>query len=421
MTIVSGAALSLTLSAPAGAKVTPEAMKPGGRPVELSGAAGDGPQLNPGLYNTKLPADSTARFARVKRDSQERMEIGVVASAVWKNNSWRAPMNKVDLRVELQTPTGDLCGSDTATLDGENDGVGLVDASVTVDPKDTKRSWFNRDECDAASELILSVQRKDEGDQHKELAAQVAVVRTPAVKDRPATPDPKSFKPVELTPLSAKSTLTPGDSFATAATMQAGNGYEVKLTPGRPMFFRVYVHEGQQLGATWQLPKNGVTFKPKQDLQARIRLYTPALHEVTGYSAGRPDATWSSTYDSDGNKVVSAYTDPVNYANAFLDTSIENSKTQYVTDPGWYYVVATVNPDSTKAELDLDALATTMSVRVTGTAKTSPVSIAQPETSGISGKSEAKTLSPVIWGGAAALGLAAVAGLGAVMYRRRSL
>lgn len=412
------AAVSLAYASPAGAATKPSGLTPGGQKIDLSLAPGDAPVLAPGMYQTTIPTDETERFIRVSRGEGERLEIGFAGAPMWKNGDWLADGATTGISLKITTPDGDFCDSSSESLSGSSNAPGYMTTSVHLDPKGTKRNYSDAsDACLKAKELLVSFQRDNEGSQNTDMPAQLMILRTPAVSNPPATPTISDSDAPESAPFSGNETITPGGGFADATVVTNG-GYTVKVTPGKPMFFRVYLHEGQRLSASWQVPKNGVSYTPEKDLRAQIQLNSPSLQDISGVTKDSESTTLSSISSASRSELVSAYTDAVNYSNGFLDSSTPHSATQWVTSPGWYYITTWILPTTSDANVTIKDIDTVLSVRVLGQAKQSPVSLKQPDAGAISGKGSAVNTTMIMAGLVGLGGLAATGAVGYTMYRR---
>ena len=121
----------------------------GGKSIDLRVASGDGTPLDPGMYQTTLPVDETSRYAAISRGEGERLEIGVLGSATWKNNEWSVSDGSQGLEIKLTTPDGETtCATSTDSL-STTGAPGLLKTNVAVDPKATKRITDSGDSADA--------------------------------------------------------------------------------------------------------------------------------------------------------------------------------------------------------------------------------------------------------------------------------
>lgn len=418
-----GALLTLATAAPAAsaeALADGNGFVPGGKRVNLSVASGQGTPLAPGLFSSTLPVDETPRYIEVQRGQGERLEVSVLGSATWKDNAWSVTSGSQGLSLRLETADGATSCSTSSDSLSSSSPPGMVATSVSVDEARTERSSASSmpDACLKATSYRLQVQRTQSGDVATPMPVQIAVQRTPRVSGRVTVPS-SDIPDMTTAPLSASGSVTPGNGFATATTLTPG-GHDLEAVVGRRMFFRVHVGWGQRMSVGWQAPKNGSPFKPSQDLQLSMSVYNPALVPATLTGNGSDSAYLFTSSTSGDAKEVGAFTAPIDYGNADIKPSGDSS-VQWQTNPGWYYVALDITPSSTTTGTSVDTsqkLASVLSVRVTGTPTAGPsMAVREPEPGAISGLGKTST-NPVLWGGALLLGLAAVGGLGYVLWRR---
>lgn len=417
--------LALSCAAPAWSADTQLAegngFVPGGAKVDLSIASGEGSKLSPGLYSSTLPVDETPRYAVLHRGEGERLEVSVVGSATWKNNAWRVTTGSQRLAVELTTEDGETtCGTSSGSISVSTT-PGLLTTSVAIDPTATQRSadaGGSHDEaCRKATSYRLQVKRSQDGDDATPMPVQIAVVTTPKVSGTPEKAKNSDLNDMTTQPLSTSQEVSPGNGFAGATTVGAG-GYDLKAVPGRRMFFRVHLGWGQRMSVGWQLPKNGASYKPKQDLSLSMQVFDPALTPATMSGSASNTGYLFSSGSSEGEE-LGAFTAPILYGNADLTTSGGSDEARWHTMPGWYYVTLDIAPNSGGDKLDSTTpIDSVLSVRVTGEPKAGPnMDVEQPDPGTLSTAGDGGT-SPLVWGGALVLGLGAVAGVAFVMRRR---
>ncbi|QNK51570.1 hypothetical protein H7F30_07690 [Dermacoccus sp. PAMC28757] len=394
----------------------------GGKSIDLRVASGDGTPLDPGMYQTTLPVDETSRYASISRGEGERLQIGVLGSATWKNNAWSVSDGSQGLEIKLTTPDGETtCATSTDSL-STTGAPGLLKTNVAVDPKATKRitdSGDSADACRKATSYRLEVKRTNSGDNSTPMPVQIAIVRTPKVNGEVKTPS-GDVEALSTQPLDASQTMEPGAGFANATTLPSSEGgYTVEAQPGRRMFFRVHLSWGQRMSVGWEVPKNGSGYNPTQDMNLDLQVYNPALNEVTVSGSGSNTGyLFTSTSSGTDPKQLGAYTAPIDYGNADRETGGDDS-VQWQAMPGWYYVALDVTPSSSSDKLDESkTIPSVISVRVQGNANEGPaMDVAQPAPATLSTEGTSGS-NPLLWGGALVLGLGAVAGLAFVLWRR---
>ena len=408
-------ALSLTYSSPVSAATSPEGMTVGGPRVDLALASGDAPVVDPGMYATSLPNDTTERYIRVKHAPGGRVQVGLAGAAMWQDKQWFVSDASTTLNLKMATPDGTYCDSSNVMFDGASTAPGFVSTDVSLDEKGAKRQYSDpAPECTKADELVVSIKRDITGDKNTEMPAQLVVTRVPAVANPPAPPKVEGLQAPDTTPLNPQNTLEPGRGYYDAPALKPG-GYSVKNVPGRVMFARVYLHEGQQLAVSWQLPTNGKPFKPSKDLRAFVGLASPSFQDLSGVTEGKDNTTLTANSSNSSPEVLSAYTEPVHYANAHLDSSIPHSKTRWATDPGWYYVLLMISPTTLENDVDIPDVETTLSVRVLGDPQPSTAQQDAPKPDAISG--DGGVAGVMGWVGSILSGLA-VAAVGAWAFWR---
>lgn len=397
----------------------------GGQAVDLSVASGQGTKLAPGLYSATMPVDETPRYAEVQRGEGERLEVSVLGSATWKNNAWTVGSGSQGLSLRLETTDGKTsCGSTSDSVSTSST-PGLLATTVGVDEARTERmgganSSSMPDECLKATSYRVQIQRTQDGDDATPMPVQIAVRRTPRVTGEVKTPS-STVEDMSTQALSASEKVEPGNGFANATTLKAG-GYDVDAPLGRRMFFRVHLGWGQRMSVGWQLPKNGTSFTPPQDLQMKLAVYSPALVPATMSGSGS-DSGYLFTSSSGGGEPeeLGAFTAPIDYGNVNVSSSGSDAIQQQAS-PGWYYVALDITPSSSaSSDTQLDTskkIASVVSVRVTGTPNAGPtMAVQEPEPGTLSGVGTTSS-NPFLWGGAMLLGIAAVGGLGYVLWKR---
>lgn len=422
-TLTLGTVVALTSAAPAWG-ATPaladgNGFVPGGRAVDLSLASGKGTPLDPGLYSTTLPVDQTSRYIQVERGEGERLEIGILGAATWKDGAWSVQDGSQGLTVKLTTLDGETsCATDSDSMSGSTT-PGMLMTSLAVDPSETVRTKnaFTDEACRKATSYRLEVKRSQQGDNATDLPLQIAVIRTPRVSGDVTKPS-STIADMSTQPLSTSGSVEPGAGFASATTLTPG-AYDLAAQPGRRMFFRVHLGWGQRMSFGWQVPKNGSSYKPKQDLTFDVAVFNPALTPVTTSGSGSASGYLFPSSSDMEPKEAGAFTAPIDYANADLEASGDSS-VQWQAMPGWYYVALDVAPSSSSTQTfeGGDPIASVLSVRVEGEPSSGPsMNVAQPDPGTLSTQGSSGS-NPVLWGGALALGVAATAGVGYVLWRR---
>lgn len=410
----------------AGANVNPPnggAITVGGQPVALSTASGDGTHLDPGMYQASFPQDTTKRYLSVDYNEGEHLDLSLMLAARWTNGGWTPPSNSDEVQMQIRLLTEDgqhTCASDSKSM-GNDDLPGALGLHITLDPADATRSSFAPDaECLTAKKLTVEISRGDTGSAAGELPAQIALVRTPKATSSGQIPNYKGLKPMETSPLQARSSVEPGAGFFDAATLQPG-GYSVKATPGKVMFYRVHLAYGQRLSVGWQVPRNGTSYKPEKDMAVNAYIMSPSLMMMEDFlSSGRSSTVYadSSIPPSD----AAAQTAPINYNNPkMVKDGYELEPARGAFMPGWYYVLLSMSPRTLSDGADGKSVDTTLSVRVEGAAQAGPkFAMAQPANADISGQPSSQAGTPAyVW---VPLGLLGLAGVGVLAWwmKRRS-
>ncbi|YAL82575.1 hypothetical protein ACMYYO_11665 [Dermacoccaceae bacterium W4C1] len=339
----------------------PTALATGPDPEKVSPttAAGDGPDLKPGIYRADLPGDETERFLKVTRAAGEAVSVNLFLPSAGLEDS-------ETLRVELQTADGTSCGSDSGSASSYGDP--WVSVTAQFDPSGTGSS---QQDCASATEFQVAITRSDA---EKTATAEVTVQRRPQVSGNAGAAAATDVAAVSV-PARSGSQVTGGSTPGTATPLTAGQGHRIALdTRTGTQFFRVHLGWGQRLATSLQAPPNGDSYRPPEDLRVGLGLLGPTRESASAVGTGTVTVYADSTFTP---SPASAATAPVRLNNA----TSTSSGVAGADRAGWYVIAIGVNSSSDE-DLPQTTVPALLTTQVVGEAQSGPTFTANGQTLG---------------------------------------
>lgn len=339
--------LALAFAAPAssGAAETTAPSRPGsidlgGTPVE-GGTAQEPTSLTAGLWSDTLTGPGspagTRWFSYHRVMGGSTLVVGAVAVSTEEYGDF--------LKVDVSTPSGDVCDTDTQQQPSPAGGAayGIVLHAAGDD-----------DECGSSADLVIAVSRGS-----VDLESSVPFTLR-LVEEAPVSAEPGP-EPADETALE---TLEPGQPVATPGGASFDDAPAVdgtvsdEVSPGTQRLWKVHLDWGQSLAWRLDVPvrseNENENFVPEPGVE--VTLFDP-LHNP--FDGGATDAETSGSYGVDGS-TLSDTTPPVAYLN--------RSDSEIAFVPGDYWVSVAVTP----AEEDPLDVPVRLTVAVTGEASDPP-------------------------------------------------
>ncbi len=336
-------------------RLTSRAFRPfalSGTPIDGTAEPGEAPELGPGSWLDKLPAEAEAvKYYRVRRTQP--------GSTFWIGTSLVTQDAKAQVALKLVLPDklGQTCGTTYPSAFGAKNARRLLTGMLT--------SHTGNKDCNAAEELLLQVGFTDYSDNLAKARFQLRVDEEPPLTSAAGLPDgadeptwtsmgPKKAKPVE-----------PGTSFADAPAITPGT-YAIDVMPGEIQTFKIRAGWGQRIQVLGQI---GKLAKADAWVANGVRGYGIDVLSPYGGSAralfakGAPSG--SGTVSLHGNE-AGASTRAIQWANR--DGSGES--TRATARAGDYYV--TVRLDREDEDERAFGLPMTLTVGLVGKAQEEP-------------------------------------------------
>lgn len=289
-----------------------------GDPVSGANNAREAQNLNPGTYRDSIDAGQE-RYYKVSKPDGGR----VVASVTARPELGKKSKTTEAMRMELLTPTGEVCKDEHANRTNVLRTRSILGASVTYGPDE----FSAKDACDDAEQMVLRVTWADDAqptDYQLDVRALGAATNAGQLPD--AIEDTEKYmKPVEA---GSKSKPVMGaGSFTHAPRLETGT-FSDTIRPGEQLLYRIPVDWGQSARASVtvdpdRMADNAVSIP---GVAVSADMFTPFHHELTSWNKGDAGVRANGLYQGSDPLALTTLTPPVRYRNAGVnDYEVESS------------------------------------------------------------------------------------------------